>query len=531
MHRHRCVAFTISIACAITLFVLDTRVPAQNAPDFAPLEKVALEELQQTNTPGAAIAIVRGDRIVMARGFGVASVETGEAVNPDMLFRLGSTTKMLTATAVNTLAEEGRLKLDAPIGTYVQGIDPKIGQVTAHQLLTHTAGVRDEAPMFGLHDETALGAGIRAMDEGFLFAPAGDVFSYSNPGYWIAGFLAEAVAGKPYADVMQEKVFAPLGMKRTTLRPTMAMTYPLAQGHSNNREIIRPAADNAASWPAGSVFSNVKDLSRFVIAILNDGRLDGKQALPAGVVKRITTGYVDYPGREPAKYGYGLTIRTFRGVRMFEHGGSRSGYGSLIRMLPDQKVGVVVLANRNGASLSRTATRALELMVPLAPAVTEPAQKPAALTAAEIADYAGAYSQTAKAEVELVAKDGQLFLKSNASLLPVSRVGANRFSVARAGSSAPQEFTLTRGKDGKTLYLHQGTRALRRISSPTTWLFHHGAADLQSIHWAQSQWKRFSPNRRDPWLRANRPSLPPSGRFPRAITRSHRTSWFQAWRS
>ncbi len=458
------IATVLSLSVAGRPAASAVQTKPQTPPDFASLEKVALEELQQTNTPGAAVAIVRGDRIVMARGFGVANVETGEAVNPDMLFRLGSTTKMLTATAVNILVEESRLKLDVPIATYVQGINAKIGQLTAHCLLTHTAGVRDEAPMFGLHDETALGAGIRAMDEGFVFAPAGDVFSYSNPGYWIAGYLAEAVAGKPYADVMQEKVFGPLGMQRTTLRPTMAMTYQLAQGHSNNREIIRPAADNAASWPAGSVFSNVKDLSRFVIAVLNDGRLDGRQALPAGVVKRMTTGYVDYPGREPAKYGYGLTIRMFRGVRMFEHGGSRSGYGSLIRMLPDQKVGVIVLANRNGASLSRTATRALELMVPLVPPVTDPAQKPVALTPAEIADYAGVYSQTVRAEVELIAKDGQLFFKSGSSSLPVSKLTASRFVVTRAGAAPPPEFTLTRGQDGKTLYLHQGTRALRRIS-------------------------------------------------------------------
>ncbi len=455
------------VAFAIVVFVSSGRAPAQNTADFTNVEKVALEELKQTNTPGAAVAIVRGDQILMARGFGLANVETGEAVSAEMLFRLGSTTKMLTATALTILADEGRVKLDVPIGTYLEGINARLAKVTAHQLLTHPAGVRDEAPMFGLHDETALGAGIRAMDEGMLFAPPDDVFSYSNPGYWIAGYLAEVVAGKPYADVMQEKLFTPLGMLRTTLRPTLAMTYPLAQGHSNNREIIRPAADNAASWPAGSVFSSVKDLSRFVMALLNDGRVDGKQVLPAAVVKRITTGYVDYPGREAAKYGYGVAIGTFRGARIIEHGGSRSGYGSLIRLLPEHKVGVIVLANRNGASLSRTATAALESVVTLPPARTEPALKPVPTTAAEIEEYAGAYSQTATPTVELVVKDGQLYVKTGASLLPVTKIGPNRFAASRAGAS-PLEFTVTRGKDGKTLYLTQGTRAVRKIGARTT---------------------------------------------------------------
>ncbi len=460
-----------STICCLLSVAGGAQAPATQPLDVASLEKVALEELKQTNTPGAAVAIVSGDRVVMARGYGIANMETGEAVNPDMLFRLGSTTKMLTATAVNALVEEGKLKLDVPIGTYLRDINPKIAQLTAHQLLTHTAGVRDEAPMFGLHDDVALGAGINSMTDDFLFAPAGDVFSYSNPGYWIAGYLVERAGGKPYADVMQEKVFVPLGMQRTTLRPTLAMTYPLAQGHSNSGEIIRPAADNAATWPAGSVFSNVKDLSRFVIAVMNEGRVDGKQALPAGVVKRISTSYVDYPGRDEAKYGYGLVVRSFRGVRMLEHGGSRSGYGSIIRMLPDQHVGVIVLANRNGASLSRTATRALELVASFSAPAAEPANqalpKPMPLTASEVAEYAGAYSQTSKPDVELVIRDGQLFVKSGTALLPVMKLDARRFVVIRPAPAAPQEVTIARGKDGKTLYVHQGTRALRRIAGTT----------------------------------------------------------------
>jgi hypothetical protein len=154
---------------------------------------------------------------------------------------------------------------------------------------------------------------------------------------------------------------------------------------------------------------------------------------------------------------------------MIEHGGSRSGYGSTIRMLPDQKVGVIVLANRNGASLSRTATAALEALVALAPPVTPPAAKPIPMTAAEIAEYAGVYSQTAKPDVELVVKDGQLNLKTGTSLATVTKIGSTRFAASRPGAAAPQEFGLVRGRDGKTLYLLQGTRALKKISSGTTW--------------------------------------------------------------
>jgi CubicO group peptidase (beta-lactamase class C family) len=109
-----------------------------------------------------------------------------------MLFRLGSTTKMLTATALAGLAAEGKIDLNAPVGRYVSGLPPKLSQVTANQLLSHTAGIHDEAPMSGSHDDSALGKGIRARTDGWLFTEPGKIFSYSNPGYWMAGYLVEA---------------------------------------------------------------------------------------------------------------------------------------------------------------------------------------------------------------------------------------------------------------------------------------------------------------------------------------------------
>src|SRR5262245_22168541 len=167
--------------------------PQQPKPDFGELEKVALAELAETNTPGAALGVVSGDRLVFARGFGVSNVETGSTVTPDMLFRLGSTTKMFTAAAVVTLAEEGKLKLDEPIGKYAKGLSPKIAGLTAHQLLSHTAGLKDDAQMFGRHDDEALADTVRALKDDFLFAAPGRIYSYSNPGYWLAGYLIEAV--------------------------------------------------------------------------------------------------------------------------------------------------------------------------------------------------------------------------------------------------------------------------------------------------------------------------------------------------
>ncbi|MBM3854130.1 MAG: beta-lactamase family protein, partial [Verrucomicrobia bacterium] len=120
------------------------------APDFSELAALTRAELARTGVPGCAIAVVVDHQLAYAEGFGVANADTREPVRAEMLFRLGSTTKMFTAATAVTLALDGRLRLDSPIGGFVSGLAPKIARLTPHQLLTHSAGLADDAPMEGL---------------------------------------------------------------------------------------------------------------------------------------------------------------------------------------------------------------------------------------------------------------------------------------------------------------------------------------------------------------------------------------------
>jgi CubicO group peptidase (beta-lactamase class C family) len=276
----------------------------------------------------------------------------------------------------------------------------------------------------------------------------------------MAGYLIEVLTGKPYADAMETRVFQPLGMERTTLRPFIAMTYPLAQGHeeSNGKcRVARPAADNAASWPAGSIFSNTTDLSRFVMAFLNDGRLGGKQVLSPKTIALLSSPHAPYPD-SPDSYGYGLTIRKLRGVAVLEHGGSRLGYGSHIAMAPAQRVGVIVQTNRSGANLPATVEKALETMLPLE-GHEEAKPKPAlAVTAADLARNAGVY-RNGDQRIEVVARDGRLFVKQRERETPLVKHSEMRYAAeGRAGG----EFILVAGADGKTEYVCSGTRSYAR---------------------------------------------------------------------
>ena len=441
----------------------------RGASRFESIVETARRELQDTHTPGAAIAIVEGDRMVFSTGVGVADVETASPVTPEMLFRLGSTTKMFTATALVALMEERGTPLDSPIGGIVRGLDPTLARLTPHQLLSHTAGLRDGAQMFGRHDDEALGAEVRAMKGSAFFTEPGAIYSYANPGYWIAGFVAEQIAGKPYADIMQERVFTPLGMSRSTFRPTMAMTYPLAQGHDASESkppfVIRPAADNTANWPAGSMFSNVKDLSRFVAAFMNDGRVDGRQAVPTAVIAKLSAPHASIPGGTTS-YGYGLTIAERRGVRILEHGGSRSGYGSTIIMAPDRRAGVIVVANRTGSGLPKTTERALETVLDL-PAGSFASQPMPARSIPKVHDlqaWAGRYSQGGGASLEIVVQDARIVCRDGARELRATPSGDLHLAVTAGdnGNSAVT-WTLVPDRAGKPAYVFRGGRAYKRV--------------------------------------------------------------------
>jgi CubicO group peptidase (beta-lactamase class C family) len=428
--------------------------------DFAPLETVAKNEMKAADVPGLVIVIVQGDRVIYAKGIGVASVETGESVTPDHLFRIGSTTKMFVGMALAKLDAAGKLKLREPVSKLIDGLPPRIAKVTPHQLLTHTAGLADAAPMFGPHDEEALGEGIKKWTADRLFTQPGDVYSYANPGYWLAGYAAERAAGKPFADVLDDELFHPLGMKRTTFRPTVAMTYPLAQGHEvhdGKPAVIRPAADNAATWPSGALFTSGNDLARFVIAFLNGGKLEGQQVLPEELIHVVSSPYVEVPtGRE--HYGYGLSLQSLRGVDTVSHRGARSGYGSHITMAPAQKVGIIVLANRTEVSLPKTVARAAELLLPLR-SEAKPAET-AKPTPEEMAKLAGTYRNGATT-LELKWMDEKLVLSDKGKNQPVVMLGSSRF---RDGKGDLVE--VIKGQDGKTVYLFRSGRALRKQDTP-----------------------------------------------------------------
>lgn len=446
------------ISAIFTLFVLAISISSQTKPlDFAELEKTIMDELAATKTPGAAFAVVSGDKVIFAKGFGTTSAEGSFPVQADTLFRMGSTTKMFTAAALVSLAEQGKIKLDAPIGNYLKNLPLKVSQLTAHQILSQSSGMKDLPPTVFSDDDAGLGQNIRAWKDDVFFTDANKIYSYSSANYWLAGFLSESVYGKPYADVLAETIFRPLGMNRSTIRPTEAMTYPLALGHAVQNgaaQVIRPIDNNSAKYPGGSMFSSANELSRWAIAMLNGGKIDGKQIIAPFVVENLMKPQFYLPGEDKAFYGYGLLGFTDQGVKTVSHGGASRGYGSTIFLAPEQKIAIIVLANVSGQTLAKSRRKAMEMLLPLKPQ-TDQTTAETNVNAEELNRYAGKYEQSPQTW-EFFVRDGKLFVKQNGKDYEMKKTGKNTFGFDQG------EFLFVPNEKGEFEHIFMGLYAARR---------------------------------------------------------------------
>ncbi|HEX7955929.1 MAG TPA: serine hydrolase domain-containing protein, partial [Pyrinomonadaceae bacterium] len=392
----------------------------QSRPDFRALEAAVDAALKESKVPGAAVAVVSGDRVVFAKGFGVADAETRSPVTPDTLFRVGSTTKIFTAVTLLSLAEEGKLKLDRPVGEYAKGLSPALARLTAHQLLSHTAGMIDVDPDYGPHDESALGTAVRSWGEDYLFTGPGRVFSYSNEGYDLLGYVIEQAGGRPYARQVRERLTVPLGIPHSAFRTDVAMTYPFSQGHGLSEDgkvhVVRPFPDNAVGWPNGFLFSSANDLARLAVALMNGGRIDGKQVVSPAVLAQVFAPHADIPvagkAADRVQYGYGMQMRDYRGVRLAMHDGALTGFTCLFRMVPERRFAVVVLGNLSEKTVDAAWRAAFDLLLPDRPAPKSASGTPAYLkmSAGEMARYAGRYVNNPKLACELSVRGGRLFI-------------------------------------------------------------------------------------------------------------------------
>jgi len=341
--------------------------------DIAALEILIAEQMVEARVPGLSLAIVEGGCLTHARGFGMTSVEDGgTAVTPDTLFRIGSLNKPQTATMIMRLVEQGDLDLDRPIIDYVPWFalsEPDAaGRVTLRHLLTHTAGLPTDGVDFGPDRQPTLEEYVRETVPRYpLLATPGLVCAYSNAGFNVAGYVAQAATGVPYARLMNDLLFAPLGMARTTFDPAVALTYPLALPHelddTGALRVRHRLMLNAAYAPCGEAFSTARDQAAFALLHLRDGLAGDRRLLAPESAAAMHRPQADLYTAGGWEQGLGFGVRLVEGRRQLGHGGAIDTYGSSIFLAPDDDAVVVLLYNHNARLGNAIMDRAVELLL------------------------------------------------------------------------------------------------------------------------------------------------------------------------
>lgn len=356
----------IHVPALLSVLTLPSTARAQVAPppDF---DAFVSEVMTAFDVPGLSVAIVKDGMIVQAKGYGVRSLGAPDLVDAETLFGIASNTKVFTATALGILVEEGKLEWDAPVVRYLPGFqmyDPWVTrQITVRDLLVHRSGLGLGAGdlMFwppSTFTRPELVQRLRYIPPATSFRSA---YAYDNVLYPVAGEVIAAVSGMSWEDFVADRILRPAGMTGTDVRlshpnqvPNAAMTHARVDGVV---QAVSPYLGDVVN-PAGGIFSNARDMARWVAVQLDSGRVaDAARVFGPSVTRELWKPTTPMPfGMPPDElaplrhdfqfYALGLVVRDYRGRRMLSHTGGLPGYVSQVAFIPDERLGVVVLTNQ-----------------------------------------------------------------------------------------------------------------------------------------------------------------------------------------
>ena len=326
------------------------------------VDGVIAAQLQAYHIPGATVSVVKDGEIYLAKGYGYADLEIPTPVSADRtLFRPGSVSKLFTWTAVMQLAEQGKVDLNTDVNIYLRDIkipDPYHQPVTLAHLLTHTAGFesRDEGLFVRQTEEFIPLRDYLVRYRPARIYPPGQITAYSNYGAALAGYIVEQVSGMLYEEYINESIFKPLGMTRSTFSrplPTELVT-DLAVGFN----YVDGAYQSQAEWvqpaPAGGLATTATDMARFMIAHLQNGRYGDTTILSASSIQKMHQRQFTNDPRANG-WTFGFMEAELNGQRIIWHGGATCFFHSALVLLPEQNSGVFVSFNSIGGSVARQA--------------------------------------------------------------------------------------------------------------------------------------------------------------------------------
>jgi len=380
--------------------------PAADDDALAAKVDAVMAEVYKPGQPGAAVIVRKNGRTLFRKGYGLADLELGVPVAPDMVFRLGSITKQFTAVSILLLAQEGRLGLQDEITRFLPDYPTQGRKITVEHLLTHTSGIQsytDLAEWLPLwrKDFTVRELIDLFKDKPMQFEP-GRSWAYNNSGYILLGAIIEKASGKTYEQFVDERIFKPLGMTSSSYDHTERIIPRRVRGYQDDKGgfVNAPYLSMTQPYAAGSLLSTVDDLAVWSDAVFA-GRLVGKEWLD-----KAFTPYKLANG-ESSGYGYGWFIADFAGHRSIEHGGGINGFTSYEMTFPEDGLFIAVLTN--SAIAARAPEPRAVRIAWLALGLTEPERKTVSVPADALEKLAGVYADERKGEYDFSREGGTLF--------------------------------------------------------------------------------------------------------------------------
>ncbi len=363
------VGSSVNTVCLAAVLLLLALLAASASADL--VDNYVRAELEKQRSPGASLLVMQGGKIVKAAGYGLADLERQVPVKPETIFQSGSVGKQFTALAVMMLVEDGKLALDERVRKYLPEAPATWEDITLRHLLSHTSGIEDYEETTDLNlrldftDDELLKFAFGCKQE---FAP-GTRWAYSNTGYLLLGIIIKRVSGEFYGDLLQRRVFAPLGMgtarvigSDADLVPNRAAGYRLLEGKIANQEWVSPTFNRTAD---GTLYFSVLDFAKWAEAVRTHALVSEQswQAMTSAV--QLKSG-ATYP------YGFGWALAEWGGQAILAHDGAWQGFSAYFaRRLGADELAVAVFTNRDGASPGRIARGVMALYEPvLAPSIT-----------------------------------------------------------------------------------------------------------------------------------------------------------------
>ena len=354
----------------ITIFCLNNvLIYAQyNTQKIAEIDQYIEQSRKDWNVPGLAVAIVKDGKTLLAKGYGKKEVGTDQAVDEKTLFVNASTTKAMTAVAMGMLVDDGKIHWDDQVSTHMpefQLEDPYASQeLRVRELFTHNAGLGNADFLWVNNDLSAdeILYQMRYLEPSYPFRGG---YKYQNIMYLAAGKLIEKISGQSWSDFVQENIFVPLGMNRTFPLLSVAKKQDnISAPHYNIEDKITPIQDTNADaiGPAGSVWSCVEDMSKWMRFLLDSAKVDGGRLLKPETYKELFKPQIIipyeqfYPSKQLTKphwttYAMGWFQHDYNGRFVSFHTGSLAGRVAILGLIPDENLGVFVYGNLSGAEV------------------------------------------------------------------------------------------------------------------------------------------------------------------------------------